>query len=111
MRVVAHAIFAVSALGTADPSILGTQYDVPHLHRTALITDHTGAVTMVSEDLRPYGHLRASICRELKELAFDLAKEEGVTVDCSQENAASCMLLEFLESREFNLEARDKSND
>lgn len=82
MRVLAHAVIAVSALGSADISIFNTE-----------------VFPVFNEDLRAFGKLRADSCRELTEHAFKLAKEEGVTVECSRENAALCMLLDFLKSR------------
>ena len=101
MRTHVHSVLAVAALGTEDDSILRFNgSEVSPLQRPPIIMDRGGVVSPSKVDLRPFGVLRSEACRDLKELAVRLGREEGVTTECSRENAASCMLLEYLDSRE-----------
>ena len=85
-RVLVHAILAVSALYSSDALIIGHPTPAPSYPYT-------------EPDLREYGAKREGICNLFRSETLKLAREDGVTTEVSQENAAACLLLDFLEAR------------
>ncbi|GAA5862283.1 hypothetical protein JCM1840_001708 [Sporobolomyces johnsonii] len=87
-RTLAYCVFAAGAILSYHPSILG-----PGPTPTSF-----AAVAAEGPDLRQYGRRRAAICRAFRDEAIRRATEEGVMFKPSPENAASCCLLDFLDS-------------
>lgn len=77
---------AIIALTTSDPFVLG---------ETSGVAVPTGG-EFEGADLRAFGISRAHMCSLLRKHAVELAKEEDVMVVCSKENAATCILLDYL---------------
>jgi hypothetical protein len=84
-RVLGYAILANVALFSSHPLIVGP--GAPH-------PDHIG--DYMGCDLREYGLRRRVTCDLFAEEAIRLAASEGVLVEPSWENAATCALLDFL---------------
>lgn len=93
-RALTHAILATAALISPHPAILG---DGP----LPASLDEVSAWPSTT-DWQSFGRRREGACRALSNEAFHVAKEAEVTVDCSAESAATCYLLDFLDSRESN---------
>ncbi|KAF7346251.1 Zn(2)-C6 fungal-type transcriptional factor [Mycena sanguinolenta] len=87
-HVLAACICALSASISFHPSIIGPS-------TIASFTDP--ATFFAGADLREYGVRRAPMYRALYERAFALACEARIHVDVSEDNAASCFLLDLLE--------------
>ena len=95
MRVLAQAIIAVTARASTNPLIVGADVDDAQL--VDLLSSGNLMVTP-GLDLRQLGRRRDAICRRLQDEACQAAFETGITMVTSEENAASCYLLDFLES-------------
>ncbi|KAL1727415.1 hypothetical protein EV714DRAFT_253939 [Schizophyllum commune] len=95
MRVLAQAIIAVTARASTNPLIVGADVD-----DAQLVDFLSSGNLMVTPglDLRQLGRRRDAICRRLQDEACQAAFETGITMVTSEENAASCYLLDFLES-------------
>ncbi|GAA5894731.1 hypothetical protein JCM5296_002266 [Sporobolomyces johnsonii] len=87
-RTLAYCVFAAGAILSYHPSILG-----PGPTPTSF-----AAVAAEGPDLRQHGRRRAATCRAFRDEAIRRATEEGVMFKPSPENAASCCLLDFLDS-------------
>ncbi|KAL1678168.1 hypothetical protein EV122DRAFT_290533 [Schizophyllum commune] len=93
--VLAHCIIAVTARVSTHPMLIGA--DVTDTQLLEFLS--SGNLMIIPGlDLRELGRRRDAICRGLHEEARRLAREAGITIYTSEENAASCYLLDFLES-------------
>ncbi|KAL1741964.1 hypothetical protein HDZ31DRAFT_44292 [Schizophyllum fasciatum] len=93
--VLAYSIMAVTARVSTHPMLIGAD-----VSDTQLLEFLASGNVMITPglDLRELGRRRDPLCRRLQDEACRLAFEAGVTVVTSEENAASCYLLDFLES-------------
>ncbi|KAJ7703902.1 hypothetical protein B0H17DRAFT_1040129 [Mycena rosella] len=88
-RVLAHCVVALSASISYDHAILGIG------PQPASFADRS--VFMQGADLRSYGVRRAPMYRALCAQALRLACEAGILLEPSEDNAASCFFMQFLE--------------
>ncbi|KAI5895866.1 uncharacterized protein SCHCODRAFT_02573899 [Schizophyllum commune H4-8] len=93
--VLAHCIVAVTARVSTHPMLIGA--DVTDTQLLEFLSSGNLMITP-GLDLRELGRRRDTICRGLHDEACWLAREAGITIYTSEENAASCYLLDFLES-------------
>lgn len=84
---------AVAALTTADPFVLGDSSATLPPSFYIILSDERFA----GADLRAFGVKRAGVCSLIRKHAVRLARDEEVTVVCSTENAATCVLLDYLD--------------
>ncbi|KAJ7123587.1 hypothetical protein C8R44DRAFT_875776 [Mycena epipterygia] len=89
-RVLAHCVVALSASISFDNAIVGPG---PH---PASFTDRS--VFTRGADLRSYGIRRAPMYRALRAQALRFATEAGILLEPSEDNAASCFFMQFLEN-------------
>ncbi|KAL1741973.1 hypothetical protein HDZ31DRAFT_8849, partial [Schizophyllum fasciatum] len=99
--VLAYSIMAVTARVSTHPMLIGAD-----VSDTQLLQFLASGNVMITPglDLRELGRRRDALCRRLQDEACRLAFEAGVTVVTSEENAASCYLLDFLESSTNSLD-------
>ncbi|KAJ6610546.1 hypothetical protein B0H10DRAFT_1953789 [Mycena sp. CBHHK59/15] len=90
-RVLAHCFLALTSSISFHSAILGPGPQPESFDDRAVL--YRGA------DLRGYGLHRAPMCRALHEQAFGLAGAAGVLLEPSEDNAASCFILELLDRR------------
>nr|GAT52743.1 predicted protein [Mycena chlorophos] len=95
-RVLALCIVAAASLASFHPSLLG---DGP---RPCAFDDHEFFATASSETLFSCGVRRQEACRALRNEALKAAWEAGTLLQPSNENAASCFLLDMMEQTEFS---------
>ncbi|KAF7368266.1 Zn(2)-C6 fungal-type transcriptional factor [Mycena venus] len=88
-KVLAHCIIAISASISFDHAIIG------HGSQPASLEDRS--VFALGADLRDYGVRRAPVYRALCAEAVRLACEVGILLEPSEDNAASCYILQCLE--------------
>ncbi|KAJ6626749.1 hypothetical protein B0H10DRAFT_2185707 [Mycena sp. CBHHK59/15] len=88
-RVLAYCVCALASSIAFDPAVLGPG------PRPTSFTDHS--VFMRGADLRAYGVRRAPVVRTLHARALRLACEAGVLLEATEDNAASCAILELLD--------------
>ncbi|KAL1748675.1 hypothetical protein HDZ31DRAFT_29208 [Schizophyllum fasciatum] len=93
--VLAYSIMAVTAHVSTHPMLIGA--DVTDTQLLQFLASGNVMITP-GLDLREFGRRRDAFCRRLQDEACRLAFEAGVTAVTSQETAASCYLLDFLES-------------
>ncbi|KAL1746550.1 hypothetical protein HDZ31DRAFT_33918 [Schizophyllum fasciatum] len=93
--VLAYCIMAVTARVSTHPMLIGA--DVTDTQLVQFLASGNVMITP-GLDLREFGRRRDAFCRRLHDEAGRLAVEAGVTVMTSEETAASCYLLDFLES-------------
>ncbi|KAJ7123595.1 hypothetical protein C8R44DRAFT_852470 [Mycena epipterygia] len=89
-RVLAHCVVALSASISFDNAIVGPG---PH---PASFTDRS--VFTRGADLRSYGIRRAPMYHALRAQALRFATEAGILLEPSDDNAASCFFMQFLEN-------------
>ncbi|KAL1741970.1 hypothetical protein HDZ31DRAFT_44273 [Schizophyllum fasciatum] len=94
-RVLAHCIMAVTARVSTHPMFVGSDATDAQL---AGFLSSGNLMMMPGLDLRELGRRRDALCRRLHEEACQLAHAAGITTVTTEENAASCYLLDFLES-------------
>ncbi|KAJ6626758.1 hypothetical protein B0H10DRAFT_1998414 [Mycena sp. CBHHK59/15] len=88
-RVLAYCVCALASSIAYDPVVLGPD------PRPTSFTDHS--VFVGGADLRAYGVRRAPVVRALNAHALRLAREAGVLLEATEDNAASCAILELLD--------------
>ncbi|GAA6028621.1 hypothetical protein JCM8097_007315 [Rhodosporidiobolus ruineniae] len=88
-RALAYAIFALSAQLSHSPSVIGIDGPVP---------SSFADVGSFGPDLRQFGRRRMRVCQALRRDAVWLAKEADVFFEPSCDNAATCMILNALDS-------------
>lgn len=89
-RTMAYASFALGALMSFDPAIIGT--DGPgasSFNEMELVCGQLG-------DLRQFGRRRVSACGVMREHALKMAKDTDVLLEPTRNNAASALILDFL---------------
>ncbi|KAJ7123584.1 hypothetical protein C8R44DRAFT_852464 [Mycena epipterygia] len=89
-RVLAHCVVALSASISFDNAIVGPG---PH---PASFTDRS--VFTRGADLRSYGIRRAPMYHALRAQALRFATEANILLEPSEDNAASCFFMQFLEN-------------
>ncbi|KAL1678164.1 hypothetical protein EV122DRAFT_212497 [Schizophyllum commune] len=94
-RVLAYCVMAVTARISTHPMLIGA--DVTDAHILQFLSSGNLSITP-GLDLRELGRNRNAFCRRLYDEACKLAFSTGVSVISSEETAASCYLLDFLES-------------
>ncbi|KAF5336737.1 hypothetical protein D9758_016276 [Tetrapyrgos nigripes] len=96
--VLVHCIFAIASTVSTDPLIIGAE-PFPEECINILTTIHP--VKKIKRDLREIGRMRDSVglCHQLRAEAVRQARNEGIAVWVSPENAASCFLLDVLVSQ------------
>ncbi|KAF5336739.1 hypothetical protein D9758_016274 [Tetrapyrgos nigripes] len=96
--VLVHCIFAIASTVSTDPLIIGVE-PFPEECINILTTIHP--VKKIKRDLREIGRMRDSVglCHQLRAEAVRQARNEGIAVWVSPENAASCFLLDVLVSQ------------
>ncbi|KIK71487.1 hypothetical protein GYMLUDRAFT_254695 [Collybiopsis luxurians FD-317 M1] len=93
-RVLVQCTIAVSARISSSVSIIGPgRQGIKDLCIRSPLRTH-----MPSLDLRSFGHIRESLCEQLRAEALWLAQSEGIMTVISVSNAASLLVLEFLET-------------
>ncbi|KAJ7851847.1 hypothetical protein B0H14DRAFT_819462 [Mycena olivaceomarginata] len=97
LKVLAHCVVALSASISFDHAIIGPG------PKPASLADRS--VFARGADLRDYGVRRAPMYRTLCAEALRLAGEVGIFLEPSEDNAASCFLLQFFENEK---EARSR---
>ncbi|KAK7464271.1 hypothetical protein VKT23_006436 [Stygiomarasmius scandens] len=95
-RVLVHCIHAITAITSTDPFIVGPGPLPPECQN---ITTTLYPVKTIKVDLREVGRRRESICQQLRVEALRQAQLEGTAITLSQENAASCYLLDALQTQ------------
>ncbi|KAJ6578628.1 hypothetical protein DFH09DRAFT_1030488 [Mycena vulgaris] len=90
LRVLAHCVVAISASISIDHAILGPG------PQPASLADRS--VFLRGADLRSYGVRRAPMYHVLRAQALQIACEADIFLEPSEDNAASCFFIEFLES-------------
>ncbi|KAL1745602.1 hypothetical protein HDZ31DRAFT_36108 [Schizophyllum fasciatum] len=93
--VLAYSIMAVTARVSTHPLLIGA--DVTDTRLVQFLASGNVMITP-GLDLREFGRRRDAFCRRLHDEARKLAHETGVTVVTSEETAATCYLLDFLEA-------------
>ncbi|KAI4524823.1 hypothetical protein K525DRAFT_193094 [Schizophyllum commune Loenen D] len=93
--VLAYCVMAVTARISTHPMLIGA--DVTDARILQFLSSGNLSITP-GLDLRELGRNRNAFCRRLYDEACKLAFSTGVSVISSEETAASCYLLDFLES-------------
>ncbi|KAI5895872.1 uncharacterized protein SCHCODRAFT_01122669 [Schizophyllum commune H4-8] len=94
-RVLAYCVMAVTARISTHPMFIGA--DVTDALVLQFLSSGNLAITP-GLDLRELGRNRNAFCRDLYDEACKVAFSTGVSVISSEETAAACYLLDFLES-------------
>ncbi|KAL1751097.1 hypothetical protein FB107DRAFT_294138 [Schizophyllum commune] len=94
-RVLAYCVMAATARISTHPMLIGA--DVTDARILQFLSSGNLSITP-GLDLRELGRNRNAFCRRLYDEACKLAFSTGVSVISSEETAASCYLLDFLES-------------
>ncbi|KAJ7493656.1 hypothetical protein FB451DRAFT_447261 [Mycena latifolia] len=97
LRVLAHCVITLSASISIDHAILGPGPQPASFNDRSVFT--RGA------DLRAYGIRRAPMYRALRAQTLQFACEAAILLEPSEDNAASCFFMQFLE---YDNEARSR---
>ncbi|BGP35609.1 hypothetical protein JCM10296v2_007450 [Rhodotorula toruloides] len=92
-EVLARVTIALTSRLSSHPALFGPGSPVPPYETltTSYLESHP--------DLRQYGKRRQAVCEQLRREAVELAWRRGTLAVTSEENMASCYLLELLEGR------------